>query len=133
MKQEQQRFSLKRALALSKRGDEPAALLTLTLGAAGVGAVYIATHSGGVSSIEPLVMILGVVLILASLRDYRTGIKALLVVLIIEGALRKWFVPSASELVYFYKDFVMVAILVGYYRKRQKSGFVIHRQLKLIN
>ena len=76
---------------------------------------------------------LGLALIGACVRNWEFGIKAILVVVVLEGAVRKWFLPSFSELVYFYKDVLMAATLIGYFRKRRKTPFVIKRRLRLFS
>lgn len=108
-------------------------ILTLGLSFLGVLLTYVATHMQGiVGGIELILMAVGLVLIVTAVRDWTFGIKTLLVVVIIEGAIRKWFMPSASELVYFYKDFLMLATIAGYYKKREKTAFVIKGQLKTV-
>jgi len=67
-----------------------------------------------------------------AMRNWQRGIQIILVVVIIEGAVRKWFLPSVSEFVYFYKDVLMAATLIGYFRKRARTPFVIKHRLKLL-
>jgi hypothetical protein len=119
---------------LTKRLSENRALI-LTLAASFLGVImtYVATHMQGVvGGLEIILMVAGLALLVAAARDWILGIKALLVIVIIEGAIRKWFMPSASELVYFYKDILMFAIIAGYYKKRDKTSFVIKAQLKTV-
>jgi len=112
-------------------GESKLMLITLTASFLGVCLTYIATHMPGVvGGIEFVIIIIGLVLIVAAVRDWPFGIKTLLVVVIVEGAIRKWFMPSATELVYFYKDALMIATLVGYFRKRGKTPLAIKKYLK---
>jgi len=96
------------------------------------GLIYAAAKVEGLSNaFAPLIAIAGIVLIFAAWRDWQFGVKALLVIIIFEGAARKWFLSSASELVYFYKDFIMVALLLGYAMQRKKPPLLISRRLRL--
>src|ERR687884_1481813 len=56
--------------------------------------------------IAPFIVIAGVALLYLSWRNWEMGVQAMLVIVVFEGAVRKWFLPSASDFVYFYKDFV---------------------------
>jgi hypothetical protein len=69
----------------------------------------------------------------AAWRNWEFGIKALLVVLIVEGAVRKWFLPSASEWVYFYKDFLMVVIVISYLTKGPRQPLRIKHAIKIFS
>jgi len=44
--------------------------------------------------------------------NWRRAIKAVLVVSVLEGAIRKWFLPEASDLIYFLKDIILVTAYV---------------------
>ncbi len=122
------------SLCRSDWGENKAVLITLSASLLGVYLIYVATHTpGAVSGIEPAFMVLGLVLIVIAVRDWKLGIKTLLVVVIVEGAVRKWFMPSATEMIYFYKDLLMLATLAGYFRKRGKTPFLIKRHLKTIS
>lgn len=46
---------------------------------------------------------------------WRQCVKTVLFLVVVEGAVRKWILPNASEFVYFIKDFVLVAAYVKYY------------------
>jgi hypothetical protein len=107
---------------------------TLIGGLLGVAAVYTTTRGGSVNSIVALVVvILGAALLVAAFRNWEFGLQALLVIVVIEGAVRKWFLPSASELVYFYKDALMIIILVAYRRQHRKTPFLIKRPVQIFS
>lgn len=55
-----------------------------------------------------------IVVILAA-QNWRFSLKTALVLVVIEGALRKWALPQASQLIYFLKDFVLVGAYISYY------------------
>jgi len=96
-------------------------------------AVFLATRApGALAPLDPVLLVLAPVLVVLAVRNWERGIKTILVVIIIEGAVRKWFLPSFSELVYFYKDILMVATLIGYVRRRHKTPLVIKRRLKVL-
>jgi hypothetical protein len=59
-------------------------------------------------------VILGIFCFLSSL-NWRYTVKAVLFVVVIEGVLRKWVFPQASELIYFLKEFVLVGAYINYY------------------
>jgi hypothetical protein len=120
-------------LALRLR-EKKSILITLVLSFLGTAAIYISSKGGTwIGIIAPGFIILGAVLLVAAFRNWELGLQSLLVVVIIEGAIRKWFLPSASELVYFYKDALMVIILVAYKRQNRKTPFLIKSQVKIFS
>jgi hypothetical protein len=117
--------------ALSRSGS---VVKTLFAGLVGLVAIYGATRSEGLTSlVAPLIIIAGGLLIIASWRNWELGVKSLLVIVILEGAVRKWFLPSLSDLVYFYKDFLMLVILVSYLLNKPKPPFLLKHELKLFS
>jgi hypothetical protein len=93
--------------------------------------IFAATQIGWFSSfVAPLVVISGGIVLYISWRNWEFGVQALLVLVVFEGAIRKWFLPSASELVYFYKDFIMLAALIGYLSRRNKPPLLIKQRLQ---
>jgi hypothetical protein len=46
--------------------------------------------------------------------SWRRSIQLVFVLLVIEGALRKWVLPQASDLMYFLKDFVLIAAYTNF-------------------
>lgn len=61
-----------------------------------------------------LVLALGVVAMFWAVSKWRLAIRAAMVMLIIEGAIRKWVVPGAEDLVYFAKDALLLGAYVGF-------------------
>ena len=53
--------------------------------------------------------------------DWRRAVKAALVLLVIEGAIRKWVLPGASDTIYFLKDFVLLGAYAGYLLDRDRE------------
>jgi hypothetical protein len=51
-----------------------------------------------------------------SFRRWRGAVQAALVLLIFEGAIRKWLVPGAQDLVYFAKDVLLLGAYLGFLR-----------------
>ncbi|MEQ8463068.1 hypothetical protein [Coleofasciculus sp. E1-EBD-02] len=47
--------------------------------------------------------------------NWRLAVKTTLVVVVIEGALRKWAFPQASQLLYFLKDFILFGAYISYF------------------
>ncbi len=64
------------------------------------------------------------VIILASL-NWKLSVKTVLVLVIIEGALRKWALPQASQLIYFLKDFILIGAYLAYFTAKQKNRLPI--------
>lgn len=62
-----------------------------------------------------------VVVFLAS-RNWQQSVKIALVVAVIEGALRKWVLPQASELIYFLKDFLLIGAYIGYFSSSERKN-----------
>ena len=115
------------------RSRDKSTLITLIASLMGVACVYIGTRApGSLNALTPVVIVVGLALVVVCARSWEFGVKAILVVVILEGAVRKWFLPSATELVYFYKDVLMAATLIGYLRKRRKTPFVIKRRLRVV-
>lgn len=57
----------------------------------------------------------GLILYISCL-DWRRSVKAVFLLVVIEGALRKWILPQASELIYFLKDIVLFGAYIQYYQ-----------------
>src|SRR5437588_9306490 len=47
--------------------------------------------------------------------NWRWSVKAALVLVVLEGAIRKWVLPQASDAVYFLKDFVLLGAYLRYF------------------
>jgi len=121
------------APARKKPSDKRTILNVLIISALGVVAVYAITKLKiELGFLTPIGGVLAVWLAVKSWRDLEFGLKAILVVVVIEGALRKWFLPSLSELVYFYKDGLTVIVLIAYLSKRRKPPLRIRKDLKLL-
>jgi len=55
-----------------------------------------------------------------SYRRWWLAVRALLVLIVVEGALRKWVLPGQQQLVYLVKDFLVLAIYAGYLSARRR-------------
>lgn len=68
-------------------------------------------------SLKLLILAIPALLFIVALSyfNWRTFIKAALLLVVVEGALRKWFLPQASDLIYFLKDFVILGAYIRYY------------------
>lgn len=69
-----------------------------------------------------LLMAFGAAAVLWSLRRWKLAVLAALVLVIFEGAIRKWLLPGAQDLVYFAKDVLLLGAYVGYFRSRQRPN-----------
>ncbi len=56
-----------------------------------------------------------------SMRNWRRAVQAVMVLLILEGAIRKWIFPGAQDIVYFGKDLLLMGIYAGFLT-RERSG-----------
>lgn len=57
----------------------------------------------------------GLFIVGLSYANWRRAVKAAFVILLFEGAIRKWVLPQAQELVYFLKDMVLFGAYLRYY------------------
>ncbi|HJX28054.1 MAG TPA: hypothetical protein VJ885_09085 [Thermoanaerobaculia bacterium] len=55
-----------------------------------------------------------------SVRRWRAAIQLAMVLLILEGAIRKWVFPGAQDLVYFAKDVFFLGAYLGFLRERRR-------------
>ena len=54
--------------------------------------------------------------------NWKLSVKTVLVLVVIEGALRKWALPQASQLIYFLKDFVLIGAYLAYFTGSQQKN-----------
>src|SRR4030095_2974076 len=73
-----------------------------------------------------------IILFLISTRDWRRSVKAALVLAVIEGAIRKWVLPQASDLVYFLKDIILLGAYARYFIFEHKSKRAALPELKIL-
>jgi hypothetical protein len=69
----------------------------------------------------------GMATITAAYADWRMAVKFAFVLVLFEGAIRKWILPQASEVVYFAKDAVLVGAYLRYYVDRTAPWTVLFR------
>lgn len=69
-------------------------------------------------TVRLLIVLAGLAAIVWSVKRWRYALQAAMVLVILEGAIRKWLVPGAQDLVYFAKDVVLLGAYVGYFRQR---------------
>ncbi|MFM6081790.1 MAG: hypothetical protein ACKPJH_25395 [Dolichospermum sp.] len=62
-----------------------------------------------------LILIVFIGIIRLSTLNWRMSVKASLVILLLEGALRKWVLPQASDMIYFLKDIVLLGAYLKFY------------------
>src|SRR5215475_9491321 len=55
------------------------------------------------------------ILFVISTSNWRRSVKIALVLAVIEGSIRKWILPQASDLVYFLKDIVLLGAYTHYF------------------
>jgi hypothetical protein len=70
-----------------------------------------------------ILILAGVGAFLWSVRNWRLALQGAMVLVVIEGALRKWVLPGSQDLVYFAKDIVLLAAYVGFWNSRAQLRF----------
>lgn len=68
-----------------------------------------------------------IIVYLSSL-NWRRSVKAALIIVVLEGALRKWALPQASQLIYFLKDFILIGAYLKFFFFSQEQHFQVVRQ-----
>src|SRR5947209_504956 len=54
---------------------------------------------------------------------WQQALQVALVLVVVEGAIRKWLVPGAQDLVYFAKDAVLLGVYAGFLRSRERQRY----------
>jgi hypothetical protein len=62
-----------------------------------------------------------------SISQWRRAVQLALVLVILEGAIRKWVFPGAQDLIYFAKDVFLLGAYVGFFRERHRLSARIPR------
>ena len=75
-----------------------------------------------------LVLIVFIFIVWLSSRNWRKSVKFALIIVVLEGALRKWVLPQASDLIYFLKDIILLGAYLKFYSSSEpkyhgKAGF----------
>jgi hypothetical protein len=70
-------------------------------------------------NIRVLVLVAGAAAGIWSVRRWQLAVQAALVLLVFEGAIRKWLFPEAQDLVYFAKDVLFLGAYAGFLRSRR--------------
>jgi hypothetical protein len=71
-------------------------------------------------SIRVLIMLAGGGAAVWAFRRWRTAVQLSLLLMIFEGAIRKWVFPGAQDLVYFAKDVLLFGAYLGFFRDRPR-------------
>jgi hypothetical protein len=72
-----------------------------------------------------LVSLLSIVAVFWAYRRWRHAMQAALVVLVLEGALRKWVFPEAQDLIYFGKDLILLGAYAGFLADRRRGRVAV--------
>lgn len=67
-----------------------------------------------------LILLAGAAAAVWSIRRWRAAVQLAMVLLIFEGALRKWVFPASQDLIYFAKDVLLLGVYVGYFQSRER-------------
>jgi len=79
-------------------------------------------------NVRYIVVLIGGLATMWAFRRWRAAVQLALVLLIFEGAIRKWVALGAQELVYFAKDFLLLAAYAGFLAdRRHLRGLAIPR------
>ena len=60
-------------------------------------------------------LVAAVIIFSLSARNWRHSVKTVVLLLVLEGALRKWVLPQANEMIYFLKDIVLLGAYFNFY------------------
>jgi hypothetical protein len=63
-----------------------------------------------------LVLVLVAIATILASRSWRRGLEWVLILVVLEGAIRKWVAPGAASYVYFAKDFLILGVYSGFLR-----------------
>jgi hypothetical protein len=116
-----------------KPSDSRPIYITLAACLLGLVIIQMTIRAGGLGALSFAITVCGGALLIAAWRRWEFGIQALMVIVVVEGAVRKWLLPSASEMVYFYKDALMVVILLAYLLRAKKRPLLIKGQLRVFS
>ncbi len=61
--------------------------------------------------------------LLIATQRWRLAVKVALVLVVLEGALRKWVVPGAQDLAYFAKDLMLIGAYIGFLRDPERRRY----------
>jgi hypothetical protein len=73
--------------------------------------------------LRPLLFFAGAGAFLWAMARWRLAVQVVMVLLVVEGAIRKWLFPGAQDLVYLAKDVLIVGVYLGFMRERAQSRF----------
>lgn len=74
------------------------------------------------------------IILYISALNWRVSLKTVLVILIIEGALRKWFLPQAKDFLFFLKDLVLLGAYIRFFisKKNLKNIFKLNQTINIL-
>src|SRR5260370_30405046 len=73
--------------------------------------------------LRSLILFAGAGALLWAIARWRDAVQVVLVLLVLEGAIRKWLFPGAQDLVYLAKDVILVGVYLGFLRSRERVRF----------
>lgn len=71
-------------------------------------------------NVRVLILLAGGAAAAWSVRRWRSAVQLAMVLLIFEGAVRKWLFPGAQDLIYFAKDVLLLGVYLGYFLDRKR-------------
>jgi hypothetical protein len=82
-------------------------------------------------NLRVLVALAGAAAAIWAVRRWRLAVQLVMVLLILEGAIRKWVAPGAQDMVYFAKDVLLLGIYAGFLRELPRLRSRVPRQAVL--
>ena len=70
-----------------------------------------------------VIILAGIAALVWSVRKWRWAVQVALVLVIFEGAIRKWFVPGAQDLFYFAKDVFLLGAYAGFFQSPARRSY----------
>ncbi len=74
-------------------------------------------------NLRVVIVLAGAAAALWSVRRWREAVQLAMVLVIFEGAIRKWVFPGAQDLIYFAKDVLLLGAYLGYFRDPSRLRF----------
>src|SRR3954471_3408800 len=70
-----------------------------------------------------IVIFFGFAAVFWAMARWKQALQVALVLVILEGAIRKWLFPGAQDLVYFAKDAILLGVYAGFLRSRERVRY----------
>jgi len=73
--------------------------------------------------LRPFILFAGAGAFLWAIARWRSAVQVVMVLLVVEGAIRKWLFPGAQDLIYLAKDVLLIGVYLGFLRQRAQLRY----------